>query len=81
MRRGKDLHFVVALLFAGAGGEGVRNMHREHGFVESCEVCVSMLPEHDVWVRCSLFSSRAFSSAILFCVLARSKLRSVLFGC
>jgi hypothetical protein len=36
------LHLVVALLFAGAGSEGVGDVHGEHGLVESCKGSVSM---------------------------------------
>lgn len=74
-----NLHLAVAFLTARVCGEGVRDVHSEHGLVEGYDVvsfCIDWLD-----VRASLFSSRAFSSAILFCVLARSKLRSVLRQC
>jgi hypothetical protein len=62
---GKVLHFVVALLFAGAGGEGVGDMHREHGLVKSCKGCVSMLSEQ--YVQAYAYSSAHELSLLRFC--------------
>ena len=35
-----NLHFLIALFAAGRCGEGVGDVHGEHGFIECCRMSV-----------------------------------------